>query len=162
MLPTIFFLFLCFADIINKLSHNYFYPVKIILIFILFFNLKESLIKTRVKIYERYSSDIFYWTGDYRMYEDLEAKLRRLGINRNDRVVSAYDNTDCGSIYLMNQLGVTFGNEALKHDVDSFIQHKNVKYLVLSDSAKFKKEYNYDFSDKIIATHRGLIIYKLR
>ncbi len=162
ILPTLFFLFLCFADIVNKISEKYFYPVKLLLLIVIFFNLKESFLKTKNKMYERNSTDIFYWTGDFRAYEDLEPKLRNLGIKREDRVVSGYDNTDCGSLYLMNQLGVTFGNEALKHDVDSFIQHKNVKYLILSDSAKFKREYNYDFSKNIIATHRGLIIYKIK
>lgn len=162
MLPALFFLFLTFADIINKLSEKYFYPLRIILLVVLFFNLKESFIKTRLNMYDRNSVDIFYWTDDYRAYEDLEPKLRKHGIVREDRVVSGFDNSDCGSIYLMNQLGTTFGKEAPKEQVDAMLAHPNSKYLVLNDSAKFRKMYNYDFSDKVLDVHRGLIIYKIK
>jgi hypothetical protein len=162
MFPSFFFLFLCFADIVTKISNKYFFLTKSILLIVLFFNLKESVVKCKKNIYERNGTDIFYWTGDFRAYEDLEPKLRKLGLTRTDRVVSGYDPTDCGSLYLMNQLGVTFGDGAEKEQVNSFISHKNAKYLILTDSAKFKKDYGYDFSKNVISTHRGLIIYKIK
>jgi len=162
MFPAIFFLFLCFADIIRKVSDRYFFLTGSLLMVMLFFNVKESIVKCRNNFDYRSSRHIYYWTGDFRAYEDLEPKLRKLGIQRDERVISGFDNSDCASLYLMNQLGLTFGSGATKHLVDSFIQHKNAKYLVLTDSAKFQKEYSYDFSDKVIATHRGLIIYKLK
>jgi len=162
MLPTLFFLFLCFADVIAKLSEKYFIPLKFIVLIALFFNLKESFAKCRTNYYDRNGPAVYYWTGDYRAYEDMEPKLRKLGITRNDRFISGFDNSDCASIYLMNQLGSVFGADAPKRDVDSLINHPNAKYLVLNDSAKFQKTYNHNFSDKIIMTHRGLIVYKLK
>ncbi len=162
MLPTLFFLFLCFADIISKISERYFFLTNAILVFILFFNLRESFPKCKKNMRERNSTDIFYWTGDFRAYEDLEPKLRKLGLKRTDRVISAFDETDCGSIYLMNQLGVTLRKDAPKAEVDSYLNYYTTKYLILNDSAKFRIDYGYDFSKNIIATHRGLIIYKIK
>lgn len=162
MFPALFFLFLCFADIFGKISERYFYPVIPVFLVVLIFNLKESVEKTRISFYERNSSDIFYWTGDYRAYEDLEPKLRKLGIKREDRVVNGYDETDCAGLYLMNQLGINFGPGTSQRALDSCMQHKNAKYLVLNDSAKFRKDFGYNIPEKVIATHRGLIIYKLK
>ncbi len=162
MLPTLFFLFLCFADIVVKITERYLYLTKYVLIIILFFNFKESFPKSRRNMYERNSKDIFYWTGDFRAYEDLEPKLRKLGLKRTDRVVSAFDDTDCGTLYLMNQLGLSIPKNAPQEKVDAYLGHKNAVYLILSDSAKFRKDYKYDFSKNIIGTHRGLLIYKIK
>lgn len=162
ILPTLFFLFLTFTDIVLKLSNKYFYPIKFILILALFFNLKESFWKCRLNYSERYSPDIYYWTGDYRAYEDLEPRLRKLGIKREDRVVSGFDNTDCASLYLMNQLGSPFSLESNKRAVDSLVNHPNARYLILSDSAVFREKFGYNFSNKIILSHRGLIVYRLK
>jgi hypothetical protein len=162
MFPTLFFLFLAFIDVMKKLSEKYFYPLKFVLIIALVFNLRESFAKAKINYNERNSKDIYYWTGDYRAYEDLEPKLRKLGVTRDDRVVSGYDNTDCASLYLMNQLGVTFGEESPKSIVDSLINHPNAKYLVLTDSASFRTKFGYNLVDKILTYHRGLIIYKLK
>jgi hypothetical protein len=162
MLPTLFFLFLCFGDVMTKLSRRYFMPLLLILFVVLFFNFKESFLKCRTNYHQRNGPEVFYWSGDFRPYYDLEPKLRKLGIKREDRTVSGYDYTDCASLYLMNQLGCTFGPDTPHGDVDSLINHPNTRYLVLNDSAKFRQEFKYDFSQKVIATHRGLIVYKIK
>lgn len=162
VLPTLFFLFLTFADILIKLSNRYFYPIKFILIIVFFFNLKESFWKCRLNYSERYSPEIYYWTGDYRAYEDLEPRLRKLGIKREDRVVSGFDISDCASLYLMNQLGYPFTADWEKRSVDSLIAHPNARYLILNDSALFRQKFAYDLKEKIVLTHRGLIVYRLK
>lgn len=162
VLPTLFFLFLTFADIVLKLSNKYFYPIKFILILVFFFNLKESFWKCRLNYSERYSPEIYYWTGDYRAYEDLEPRLRKLGIKREDRVVSGFDITDCASLYLMNQLGSPFSDASEKKDVDSLVNHPNARYLILNDSALFHSKFGYDLKENIVLTHRGLIVYRLK
>jgi hypothetical protein len=162
MLPTFFFMFLCFADIIRKTAEKYFYPLQLVLLVVFFFNFKESFMKSRQSYCTRYSTDIYYWTGDFRAYEDLEPKLRKLGIKREDRVISGFDATDCASIYLMNQLGIVFSSDNSKSEVDAWMNYPTVKYMVLNDSATFRRQYNYDLSDKVIATHRGLMIYRLK
>jgi hypothetical protein len=162
MLPALFFLFLCLADLIRKISEKYFYPLQLIVLIVFFFNLKESFIKSRKNYSHRYSKEMYFLTGDFRAYEDLEPKLRRLGIKREDRVISGFDPSDCASIYLMNQLGIVFGSNNPKSEVDAWMDFPSVKYMVLNDSAKFRKMYGHDLSKKIIATHRGLIVYRLR
>lgn len=162
ILPTVFFLLLTFGEMIVRFSEKKFAAVNIIFIVVMFFNMKEGIKYCR-KIYEqRNTRYIYYWAGDYRAYEDLEPKLRKARIKRTDRFISAFDESYCGSLYLMDQLGVNIGNKTTKEDIDYMVKHPNLKYLILSDSAKFNQIYPNNFKDKIILYHRGLIIYKLK
>lgn len=164
MLPSVFFLLLTFGDIIYRISVNYFRPVILILSIILFFNMKESIVNCKENYYDR---NLYQLTilarGDYRPYYDLEPVLRKLGIKRTDKVLSGDDHTYCSSLYLMNQLGTVFSKENHSPgDVKQLLRTPEIKYLILNDSTDFVKIYETDLSDKIIACHRGLIIYKLR
>ena len=101
-------------------------------------------------------------TWDYTAYEDLEPKLRKLGIKRTDKVLSGYDNSFCTSLYLMDQPGYTFGSNINKPELDYHFSSNQYKYLILTDSAAFSKIYPNNFGNNIIGTHRGLLIYKLK
>ncbi|MBK9284298.1 MAG: glycosyltransferase family 39 protein [Sphingobacteriaceae bacterium] len=162
MMPVLFFMFLLFVDVVIKLSEKYFYPLKYIVMMILFFNLKESFAYARTNYANRNSNAIYYWSGDFRAYEDLEPKLRKMGITREQRVISGYDYTDCASLYLMNQLGSTFEEKTPKYILDSLMIHPNAQFLILNDSASFRTNFGYHMPDKIVGYHRGLIIYKLK
>ncbi len=161
LLPGIFLLMLTFGDLIHKISNKYFIGITLILIVGLAFNNKECLKKCRQNYMGRYDSSIFYMTWDYTAYEDLEPKLRKLGVKRTDRTLVGYDESFCTSLYLMDQLGYTFGAKINKPDLDYDFGQKRYKYLILTDSAAFNKVYPNNFAEKIIGTHRGLIIYKL-
>jgi hypothetical protein len=124
--------------------------------------MKESVTYCKKMYSLRNSHDIFYWTGDYRAYEDLEPKLRNAGIKRTDKFISAFDDSYCSSLYLMDQIGVTVMGWNTKEDVQRYIQNPEMKYLILNDSARFNKLYPNDFHNKVFLHHRGLIIYKLR
>jgi hypothetical protein len=162
MFPLIFFIGLSFLDAVNKISKRGFSILTCLVIVCMFYGLFLDMKQTREKYTERYSNDIYYWTGDYRAYEDLEPKLRKAGIKRTDRTVTGYDESDCASLYLMNQLGCTFTAGHKKPYVDSLLDHPNTKYLVLNDSAKFRKDFAYELSSKVILRHRGLLIYKIK
>ncbi len=162
MMPALFFLILTFGELIKRLADRYFKPAMIIFILALFFNIKEALIHCKKNYDERYSRDMYYWTGDNRVYEDLEPKLRSMGIKRTDRFISGFDDSYCGSLYLMNQLGVTLYKNADSAEIAKQISNPTMKYMVLNDSAKFNKIYPNQFNKLVIGHHRGLIIYKIR
>ncbi len=160
MLPSVFFLLLTFADALQKITINYYYFSNAIIIVALFFNVKESMRYCKKVYYERNTRAIYYWTGDYRAYEDIEPKLRKLNIKRTDKFISAFDYTYCGSLYLMDQIGTTVDRET-PEDVKTLIDNPEIKYLVLNDSAKFNKNYPGLLQGEIVLMHRGLIVYRL-
>jgi ribonucleotide monophosphatase NagD (HAD superfamily) len=65
-------------------------------------------------------------------------------------------------LYLMDQLGVAIMGWTPVEEADTFMKNKEMKYLILNDSARFNKFYPNKLEDQIIMYHRGLIIYKLR
>ncbi|MCE3228223.1 MAG: hypothetical protein K0S32_2774 [Bacteroidetes bacterium] len=163
MLPCVFFLFLTAGDIAYRLTINYFRPVALILLVVLFFNMKESVINCKTSYYNRNLYENEYLTGiDLRPYHDLEPVMRAKGIKRTDRVMNAFDNTYFSSMYLMDQAGINISDDDPRDSVEKFLKMPDIKYLVLNDSAKFNQRFQKNFSDKIIGYHRGLIIYKLR
>lgn len=162
ILPFVFFLVLTVGEMIVRFSNNYFKPVQVIFMLVLFFNMKESMIYCKTNYVERNTRAIYYWTGDYRAYEDLEPKLRKLGINRTDKFLSVFDDTYCSSLYLMDQLGVCFSNEATPDDMKEYLNNPLIKYVIVNDSVKFNKFTGQDLSNNIVTSHRGLIIYKLK
>jgi hypothetical protein len=162
IMPTFFFLILTVSEMIVRFAHKHFILLEYGFIIVLFFNMKESVTYCKKMYSLRNSHDIFYWTGDYRAYEDLEPKLRNAGIKRTDKFISAFDDSYCSSLYLMDQIGVTVMGWNTKEDVQRYIQNPEMKYLILNDSARFNKLYPNDFHNKVFLHHRGLIIYKLR
>lgn len=161
ILPCVFFLFVTFADLINTISEKYFSLTKFALFVVIFFNVKECYALTKKNYNERYGDWAIEANGNLRQYEDLEFKLRKLGIKRQDRILFAFDDSFCNQLYMANSLGYSFGSLEAREKVVEIMTRPRFKYLVLNDSAKFNKFYGKDLSDKILSTHRGLIIYKL-
>jgi len=164
ILPLVFFLFLTFGNVVYKICSNQVRILAPIVVIILIFNFKESITKAKRNYYNRYLYEREYLTGgDLRPYADLEPVLRAHGIKRTDRTVSLFDNTYCGSLYLMDQLGVTYGDYDEPSTIKYLLELPLVKYAVVNDSARLNKVYPQNgLSSKVVATHRGLIIYKLR
>lgn len=164
VLPMVFFLFLTFGDIVQKIITRHIRVLAPILAIILIFNLKESITKAKRIYYNRYLYEREYLTGsDLRPYNDLEPVLRALGVKRTDKTISLFDHTYCGSLYLMDQLGVTFGNYDDPASLRYLLELPSLKYAVVNDSARMNKIYpNNGLQTKVIGTHRGLLIYKLR
>lgn len=161
MLPCAFFILLTFFDAINKFAHKYSLLVNIAFTIIVFFNVKESVERCRKVYNERFESKA-YLNTDYRAYHDLEPRLRALGIKREDKFASAFDQSYSNTLYFINQAGITIGYESSTEDIARELSSPEIKYLVLSDSAGFNKVYPNDFAKNIILYHRGLIVYKLK
>jgi hypothetical protein len=164
ILPMVFFLLLTFGDVVYKITSGYTRMLAPIIAIILVFNLKESITKTKRNYYNRYLYEREYLSGmDYRPYYDLEPVLRAHGIKRTDKTVSLFDHSYCGSLYLMDQLGVTYGNYDEPATLKLLLELPNIKYAVVSDSARMNKVYpGNGLASKVLFTHRGLLIYKLR
>lgn len=161
MLPSVFFLFLTFFDLVSRISLRYTVLINALFIIILVFNLKESLDKSR-KIYATRFDAKVYFSADYRPYYDLRPRLRDRGIKWEDKFVIAFDESYSNSLYFIDQAGYTIEKTYEPELIDKILKKPDAKYLILSDSAMFNKMYPNNFADKIIMYHRGLIIYKLK
>ncbi len=162
LLPAIFFLLLTFIDMVARLANDYFPPLKTLVFLLLLLNIKGAAAHCKEVYMYRHGTAILNMVGDFSRYENLEGALRKLGVKPTDITLSAFDNTYCNSLYLMNQRGWTLDYAAGKEWYDFFLKQRNIQYLVLSDSALFNKNYPNDFKEKIIGQHNGLLIYKLK
>lgn len=161
ILPCVFFMMLLFVDNVRKLSLRHSYLIGAAFLIIAFFNMRESLAACRENYSFRFDSKV-YLGGEYRPYYDLGPKLKALGLTRADRVVSAFDDSYSNSLYFMDQPGFVTENCFVGDTIGNQLNAPNVKYLVVSDSAKFNKAYPNDFVKNIVLVHRGLIVYKIK
>jgi hypothetical protein len=161
LMPFAFFLILTFTDGLMRLAPGYSRVIKVAFAIIIIFNIKECALNCQENYFFRFDSRE-YLGGDYRPYYDIEPKLRAIGITRKDKVVSAFDNSYCSSLYFMNQPGFTVEEVYQRDTIMKAMKAPSVKYLVTNDSAKFNHIYLKDLANKIVLTHRGLIVYKIR
>ena len=163
LLPVVFFLFLTFADFIRTISDKYSSIILLILFITIYFNIKECRIWTKKQYDYRFSDYVLSSdpANTYIAYEDLETKLRSLGIKRDNMVLFAFDNSFCNQMYLSNQLGYSFDTAISSTDLKKLISNPKYKYLVVNDTILFNKIYGKDLKEKIISSHRSLLIYKL-
>ncbi|MBA3663677.1 MAG: glycosyltransferase family 39 protein [Bacteroidetes bacterium] len=162
LLPFIFMLVLTFGDFLQRVSLRFSRLIYFAFLVILFFNLKESAAACKKDFTLKYEPKYIRWVSDFESYWDLEPKLRKLGIKNTDYTLAGFDKSFCNSLYLMNQLGYSFDEKISKEDLKKLIENPRYKYLVISDSTKFNAFYPNSFSQNIVTTHRGLIVYKLR
>ncbi len=159
---SVFLLFLTFADFLKRLSSQYALLLSYVFIVVLFFNLKESVIYSKKIFTMRFSREYIPYFDKSASFNDLEPKLRKFGIKRTDRTICGFDNDWCASLYKMDQLGYTFDEGVSKDQLKTLLESGSFKYLVLTDSTKFNKLYLNNFEKNLVATHRGLLIYKLK
>lgn len=160
MLPCVFFFMLTFFDAVNRFSVKKSMLINMLFIVIVFFNVKESVEKCRENYFFRYEAKA-YLSGEFRQYYDLGPRLKALGIRREDKFACAFDDSYSNSLYFINQAGFTIENDLSTEKISEILNAPDVKYLVVSDSAKFNKVYPNNYAKDIILYHRGLIIYKL-
>ncbi len=163
LLPVVFFLFLTFADFARTISDKYSSIILLILFITIYFNIKECRIWTKKQYNDRFSDYVLSSnpTNTFIAYEDLETKLRSLGIRRDNKVLFAFDNYFCNQMYLSNQLGYSFDTSISSTDLKKLVNNPKYKYLVVNDTIQFNKIYGKDLKEKIISSHRSLLIYKL-
>lgn len=161
ILTSVFLLLLVFADLLNKIKTRYFKWVYIIFIVIFFFNIKESLVWTKSDLAKRFDSTYLSYFDKSKPYDDLEPKLRRLGIVRTDKTLSGFEDGWCNSLYKMDQLGYTYSEDSAKYKLPILLKNYNFKLLIVSDSVKFNKIRPAFLKTSVLTTHRGILIYKI-
>ncbi len=157
-----FLMYFVFADFLRRISLKYFSVLPFVFVIVLFFNLKEGVKWTRKDYQNRYNPENVRYFDNTDVYNDLEPKLRKIGINRNDKVLSGFETGWCNTLYKMNQMGFVFTTATAKEEMAHLLSLPQFKYMVLSDTVKYNTMFPGMLNYPIIASHRGLLIYKLR
>jgi hypothetical protein len=110
---------------------------------------------------KRYS-DQKYYTINPALYE-IEPYLRKIGMKRNDLVMSVPDGSTNTSLYLMNQIGWTECFNSSSYSIDYFIS-AGAKFLIVSDTLyTHKSPYaNFCREEKKIGSYKGIYIYRIK
>lgn len=100
-------------------------------------------------------------SSNLQRFEEMKPYMRKLGVKKEDRIISLPDISFNTSLYLVNQKGWTnFQHYDKKEDIDNLIR-KGAGYLLISDSALLKKEYLAPFMKEKMGNYKGLEIFKL-
>ena len=94
-------------------------------------------------------------------YFDMTQYARSLGIQENDRVVSAFDNSPQITLYLMNQKGVTVSRDAELHSIIE-IYSNQVDYLILNDTAAMQKSEIATLNAQFLGAKNNVYFYRLK
>jgi hypothetical protein len=107
----------------------------------------------------------YHWNYEtkYKAFETIAPYLRRIGISKNDLVISLPDPSPNCSLSMMDQKGFSYlysGPDSILENIASYKQ-KGAKYLLMADLTEFK---NVDFGgilDNKIGQFQNISIYKL-
>ena len=96
--------------------------------------------------------------------EHITPYLRSLGIKRTDPMLVEQDGSFDISLYLMNQKGyTTFGGKFRDStEIKQAIIHRNLRYLLVTDSNLLKKDYLKPFLFDQIGKYKNNYIFKLK
>jgi hypothetical protein len=125
--------------------------------------LLTSVWSTRDRLHNRF----FDWnynfpeTNMYKAFYTVEPYLDKIGIKKDDRVISIPDYSTCYSLYLMNRPGWT-GYDPIRSssDIEAKIK-KGAKYLIVNYDEFLHKDYLMPFLTKPIGVYQNIHIYKL-
>ena len=94
-------------------------------------------------------------------FERMQPYMRKLGIQKEDRVVSLPDDSFNISLYLMGQKGWTnFNHYSTKEEIQYLID-RGAKYLFISQPEILEQDFLQPFLTQKIGEFEGIAIYKL-
>jgi hypothetical protein len=146
-------------------------------------NLNEKIIKlcytmlicsTLFVIYKSKNVYKCYYKGGWRhqklneVYYDshIEIELTKLGITKNDKVISLEDGTPNGTLSMLNRSGwSSYGfNKNMQFANDGFDSKikMGARFLILNDTALLRNESVKYYAQTAIGNYNGLYFYKLR
>jgi hypothetical protein len=107
----------------------------------------------------------YHWNYEtkYKAFETIAPYLRKIGISKNELVISLPDPSPNCSLSMMDQKGFTYlysGPDNIVESIANFKQ-KGAKYLLMADLTEFK---NIDFGNNLnkkIGQFQNISIYKL-
>ncbi len=133
---------------------------KIVFFVLLIFN----VLYCKGKLDERYHGAYMDYYNQY--MKDLSSMKeydRKLGITRDDLVISIPDGTINASLYLMDQKGwSTYGTNFENEDFYRKYIARGAKYLVVTDTTLLRKEYLKPFIQSKIGEFKSVKIFDLR
>lgn len=178
LIPPLFLsLFLYSKDKLNILYQSK--KVKILLVLILFFSLAYSTLYTRLK-YDLKKSSLTYlllpeqeiklwgwyhwdYANKFKAYETITPYLRKIGIKRDDIVVSIPDQSPNISLFFMDQKGYTSlyqDGKPIKEQLDYFMT-RGARYLIVNDTSLYQNEDFIAYRQNKIGEYKNIEIYKL-
>lgn len=152
LLPAALFLLLTAAEMLFRITRFRYLSLTsgmiLLLIFLIFSNQTNKKTKGRLEDLQDTTSDYKY----YNVYYGMESYLRKIGISRDERVLSVFDVAPNVTLYLMDQKGLTVnhGNDPYailkdwKLSPDYIIVNEKHRHdFVLRDSSAFEKVGQY-------------------
>jgi hypothetical protein len=125
--------------------------------------LATSVWTTRDRLHGRF----FNWnynfpeTNMYKAFYTVEPYLDKIGIKKNDKVISIPDYSTCYTLYLMNRPGWTGYCPILSaSDIDIKIK-RGAKYLIINYEEFLHKDYLQPFLTKPVGVYQNIHIFKL-
>lgn len=156
LLPTSFFLVLTFSELFYRIHKNYIQLHKKQLTAGLLVITVSSFFFAKVTVNARYAYEVGTMFAPEKM-EGMEAYLRSIGISRNDKVVSMYDESPNISLYFLNVKGVTFNQRSIKDSILIRLQSKDMSYLITTEDSV---DVQYLRSKTKIGEKNGFQVYK--
>ena len=159
LLPVGFFYLLMIADVILKFEKISYVRISgvVVLVFMVFQTTIYSINNQKY----RYSNWMFKSEKNYSSYFNLEEHLANIGIKKEDKVVSIYDNSFNNSLYLMNRKGWIIQENTEEKIIQNALN--DCKYAILNDTTFFNKNSNFkSYFNNQIDTFNKLKIYKLK
>lgn len=122
----------------------------------------HSIVKCRAEQLYRYY-DPAYASFTPAVYE-LEPYLRKIGIQRTDKVMFVPDLSPNASLYLINQLGYTECYTDENYGIDVFVGMHNTKYLIVADTSYLRKPpyASYCKPENQVGFYKGIYIFKIQ
>lgn len=159
ILPWVFFLFVTTAKLaLEKITVGRFKKIILILLAgILCYNTAYC----KRLLTDRYDhNNPRYYESAFHAYYDVQPKLREIGVNRTDTIITLGDCTPNVSLYLMGNKGYSLIDKDYGPGLLFLIEERNAKYLVTNYGVS-----NWDpFVSKVIGKpvfqHKNLRIYK--
>jgi hypothetical protein len=157
MVPAIFFQLLTFVKIAIS-AHQ---PLNYIVITVFVSLLIHGAWFSRHVFQDRY--DPGSWMASdpkYGKYNNLGRYLKELGINRNQRAISAVDNSTQNSLYLMDLKGVTVSENAVLDTIFK-VYKKYSEFVILNDTNLLFSNKLTASGTKLIGSENNIYIYKI-
>jgi hypothetical protein len=130
------------------------------------YSTNDWLVKTNFVVNNRTIDQWSWYHWDYanhfKAFETITPYLRRIGLNRTDKVLSLSDNSINISLYFMDQKGFTaYGYTDIPFDQRMEFYKKNgVRFLII-DSALSSQNYLLPYLNKKIGNYQNINIYNL-
>ena len=152
--------FLMAALIQLKDTHIY-KRFSLIIQFLFIFAMFAGFLNSRRMVYDRNTNDV-YKSHKIRGYNDLETYLIKLGISRDDLLISLPDQSPNTTLYLMNRKGWTnlYRDEITTADIE-FMKEEGARFLLVGEEELLKDSVIMNYTDRPIGKYKDISIFKL-